>query len=58
MEGTIMNQIQLKLISVNTIAALRRLRMRHLELLCHLNEETTVSAAATKLNLTQPAVSK
>jgi DNA-binding transcriptional LysR family regulator len=53
-----MNQIQLKLISVNTIAALRRLRMRHLELLCHLNEETTVSAAATKLNLTQPAVSK
>jgi DNA-binding transcriptional LysR family regulator len=32
--------------------------MRHLELLCHLSEATTVSAAASKLNLTQPAVSK
>ena len=32
--------------------------MRHLELLCHLKEESTVSSAAMKLNLTQPAVSK
>lgn len=42
----------------NTLSALRRLRMRHLELLCHLSDATTVSAAASKLNLTQPAVSK
>ncbi len=42
----------------NTLSALRRLRMRHLELLCHLSDAATVSAAASKLNLTQPAVSK
>lgn len=53
-----MDQIKLKSISPNTMSALRRLRMRHLELLCHLKEESTVSSAAMKLNLTQPAVSK
>ncbi|MBU6224118.1 MAG: LysR family transcriptional regulator, partial [Burkholderiales bacterium] len=53
-----MNQLEMKQMNPNTLSALRRLRMRHLELLCHLSEETTVSAAATRLNLTQPAVSK
>ncbi|PVE08720.1 LysR family transcriptional regulator [Limnohabitans sp. Rim28] len=53
-----MEQFKFKPITPNTLSALRRLRMRHLELLCHLSEATTVSAAAGKLNLTQPAVSK
>ena len=53
-----MSQLEMKLMNPNTLSALRRLRMRHLELLCHLREETTVSAAAVRLNLTQPAVSK
>lgn len=53
-----MKQNQLKPLNTNTLTALRRLRMRHLELLCHLSAETTVSGAAKKLNLTQPAVSK
>jgi DNA-binding transcriptional LysR family regulator len=53
-----MNQFKFKPMTPNALSALRRLRMRHLELLCHLNEATTVSAAAGKLNLTQPAVSK
>ncbi len=53
-----MNQLKLKSISPNTMSALRRLRMRHLELLCHLKEESTVSSAALQLSLTQPAVSK
>ena len=53
-----MKQNQLNPLNVNTISALRRLRMRHLELLCLLREEATVSDAAMKLNLTQPAVSK
>ena len=53
-----MDQFKFKPMTPNTLSALRRLRMRHLELLCHLSETTTVSAAAAKLNLTQPAVSK
>ena len=53
-----MNQLEMNQMNANTLLALRRLRMRHLELLCHLSEETTVSAAAIRLNLTQPAVSK
>lgn len=53
-----MDQFKFKPMTPNTLSALRRLRMRHLELLCHLSEATTVSAAANKLNLTQPAVSK
>lgn len=53
-----MEQFKFKPMTPNTLSALRRLRMRHLELLCHLSEATTVSAAAGKLNLTQPAVSK
>jgi hypothetical protein len=53
-----MNQFKFKPMTPNALSALRRLRMRHLELLCHLSETTTVSAAAAKLNLTQPAVSK
>jgi DNA-binding transcriptional LysR family regulator len=50
--------MDMKLTNPNTHLALRKLRMRHLELLCHLSEQSTVSAAATRLNLTQPAVSK
>ena len=38
--------------------ALRRLRMRHLELLALLGEERTVRAASRRMALTQPAVSK
>jgi DNA-binding transcriptional LysR family regulator len=53
-----MDQFKFKPMTPNTLSALRRLRMRHLELLCHLSEASTVSAAASKLNLTQPAVSK
>ncbi|MGB3287872.1 MAG: LysR family transcriptional regulator [Burkholderiaceae bacterium] len=41
-----------------TNQALRRLRLRHIELLQALGEVATVSAAAAKLNLSQPAVSK
>jgi DNA-binding transcriptional LysR family regulator len=37
---------------------LRRLRMRHLELLVLLGEERTVRAAARRMALTQPALSK
>lgn len=50
--------MDMKLTNPNTRLALRKLRMRHLELLCHLSEQSTVSAAAARLNLTQPAVSK
>lgn len=38
--------------------ALRRLRLRHLELLTVLREQQTVRGAARRLNLSQPAVSK
>lgn len=41
-----------------TNQALRRLRLRHIELLHALGEVVTVSAAAAKLSLSQPAVSK
>ncbi len=37
---------------------LRRLRLRHLELLGHLNEVATVHAAAKRMHLTQPAVTR
>jgi DNA-binding transcriptional LysR family regulator len=37
---------------------LRRLRLRHLELLGHLSEVLTVHAAAKRMHLTQPAVSR
>jgi DNA-binding transcriptional LysR family regulator len=37
---------------------LRRLRLRHLELLGHLSEVSTVHAAAKRMHLTQPAVSR
>lgn len=53
-----MDQFKFQTLTPNTLSALRRLRMRHLELLCHLSEAVTVSEAAGKLNLTQPAVSK
>ena len=39
-------------------AVLRRLRLRHLELLTVLREQRTVRGAARQLNLSQPAVSK
>ena len=38
--------------------ALRRLRLRHIELLHALDEVATASAAAARLNLSQPAISK
>lgn len=37
---------------------LRRLRLRHLELLQHLSEVATVHAAAKRMHLTQPAVTR
>lgn len=37
---------------------LRRLRLRHLELLGHLSEVATVHAAAKRMHLTQPAVTR
>ncbi|OGA73023.1 MAG: hypothetical protein A3G81_03335 [Betaproteobacteria bacterium RIFCSPLOWO2_12_FULL_65_14] len=39
-------------------AVLRRLRLRHIELLTVLREQPTVRGAARQLNLSQPAVSK
>jgi DNA-binding transcriptional LysR family regulator len=39
-------------------AVLRRLRLRHLELLTVLRDQPTVRGAARRLNLSQPAVSK
>ena len=47
--------------SVQTVinsALLRRLRLRHLELLTVLRDLPTVRGAARRLNLSQPAVSK
>ena len=47
--------------SVQTVinsALLRRLRLRHLELLTVLRDLPTVRGAARQLNLSQPAVSK
>jgi len=37
---------------------LRRLRIRHLELLCHLREVSTVHAAAERMHLSQPAATR
>jgi hypothetical protein len=37
---------------------LRKLRLRHFELLGHLGEVATVHAAAKRMHLTQPAVSR
>src|ERR1700756_739979 len=46
-------------INAARIAALpRRLRMRHIELLDLLACESTIRAAASRMNLSQPAVSK
>lgn len=45
-------------VEVLNLHLLRRLRLRHFELLGHLSEVATVHAAAKRMHLTQPAVSR